>query len=149
MAKLTESYLRNMIKKMISEMYDEPEPEFSGLKDVSFIGGKQPPAEKYHTPETAHLSISTLAEDLGYAIENEDYKQILEILGNILNSDTLTTEDDKQIRNLLNNPTISLIELADETYRILWHDTGSIQTRSDFVKSAPNMGRMQESRKRK
>ncbi len=40
-------------------------------------------------------------------------------------------------------------EAAEAMYNVLWQKGGSIQTRSDFVNSAPNMGRIRESRKRK
>jgi hypothetical protein len=117
--KLTESYLRGIIKQVVQEAGYAP----------------YPPPERYHSPETAHLGISELAEQLGYAIDEGNSAKVLEVFQMILDSDTLTDQD--------------LMKMAEATYKTLWHDTGSIQTRSDFVKSAPNMGRMQESRKRK
>ncbi len=117
--KLTESYLRGIIKQVVQEAGYAP----------------YPPPERYHRPETAYLGISELAEQLGDAIEEGDSARVLDVFQMILDSDTLTDED--------------LMKMAEATYRILWQKGGSIQTRSDFVMSAPNMGRIQESRKRK
>jgi hypothetical protein len=118
--KLTESYLRGIIKQVVQEAGYAP----------------YPPPERYHSPETAHLGIGELAEQLGDAVEEENSARVLEVFEMILNSDTLTDED--------------LMKMAEATYFIITNDyTGSVQIRSDFVNSAPNMGRIQESRKRK
>jgi len=119
MAKLTESYLKSIIKQVVQEAGYAP----------------YPPPERYHSPETAHLGISELAEQLGDAIEEGDSARVLDVFQMILDNDTLTDQD--------------LMKMAEATYRILWQKGGSIETRSDFVMSAPNMGRIQESRKRK
>lgn len=119
--KLTESYLRGIIKQVVQEAGYAP----------------YPPPERYHSPETAHLGIGSLRDQLGDAVDKGDSARVLEVFQMILDSDTLTDED--------------LMKMAEATYRILdpRQKGGSIQTRSDFVNSAPNMGRIQESRKRK
>ena len=117
--KLTESYLRGIIKQVVQEAGYAP----------------YPPPERYHSPETAHLGIGNLAEELRFAIDEGNSARVLEVFQMVLDSDTLTNQD--------------LMAAAEAMYEVLWQKGGSIETRSDFVKSAPNMGRIQESRKRR
>ena len=124
--KITESVLRSMIKQVVKEAGYAP----------------YPPPDRYHKRETYDSAIINLAERLGTAIDENDHGEVLEVLQQIINSDTLTNQD--------------LMKMAEATYTILWDKKGSVQTRSDFIKTArdkgygdPGVFSVDESRKRK
>jgi len=125
MAKLTESYLRGMIKQVINEAGTTP----------------YPPPHLYNTRNSEPIpgdqeTISSLANYLVTAIDENDRLQVLDVVKEIIDHPAFTNED--------------LMKVAEQMAQILMDQKGSVYTRSDFVKGerSREMG-LSESRRTK
>jgi hypothetical protein len=114
MAKLTESYLRNMIKQVINEAGTTP----------------YPPPNLYHTYNSEPIPgdqdpISTLAHYLDMAIDENNRLEVLSLVKEIIDHPAFTNED--------------LMKVAEHLQGTLMVKGGSVQTRSDFLKADRTM----------